>query len=98
MNFQEFILLALIFKFSNINDFKMKKVFFMALGMGMLVSLVGCKKEYSCECKTDFGFLASDSTITYTYESAKRKDAEDACAAAETGFKTADASATCTLR
>lgn len=48
----------------------MKKVLFVA-ALGML-TLASCKKEYTCTC--------TDGTGTVTTETAKGKDATDACA------------------
>ena len=75
----------------------MKKALFVLMASGMFLGMVGCKKDYTCDCKVNFG-LSTDSTFSFTYEGAKKSDAEDGCAAAETTYKLVDANASCSLK
>ena len=53
----------------------MKKVLFSALVLGAM-TLVSCKKDYTCECTSTNG--SSSSTVSYTFNATK-KDAKEAC-------------------
>jgi hypothetical protein len=74
---------------------KMVRNLTFALGLVGLLSLASCTKDYSCSCTLDYG--QGDTTITLLYEGVKKGDAEEGCTAAETTYKIADPSATCTL-
>lgn len=65
----------------------MKKVLFAFLVAGaMAVGLTSCKKDYNCTC--NYTFSSTDTTVTYTYPSVKKSDAEDACDLAQTSLTT----------
>lgn len=51
-------------------------MFFLATGVA-LISLSSCKKDYTCECDYDQG--SATGTVTYDFNDAKKKDAQDAC-------------------
>ena len=72
----------------------MKKTTSIILGMMFIGALVftGCKKDYTCEC------TVSGQSVSATYTKVKKKDATDACDAAQATYKTADPSASCSLK
>lgn len=70
----------------------MKKLFVVAAVALIVVSFSSCKKDYTCTCKGD-----TMGSIVLPFNDAKKADAQDACDAAETTYKNADATCTCTL-
>ncbi len=69
----------------------MKKVLMITVLAGL--SFASCKKDYTCACKGDSNFPA----INLEYKDVKKADAEDACKAAETTYKIANSSVTCSI-
>jgi hypothetical protein len=69
---------------------KMKKLMLVAVVAAF--GMVSCKKDYTCEC------TVSGATLKVEYSKVKKKDAETSCDSAETTYKQADASASCTLK
>lgn len=66
----------------------MKNLFIFAILFSAVTMLSSCKKDYTCDCGNEGKFQFND---------VKKKDAEDACKNAETGFKMLNASASCKL-
>ena len=65
------------------------------LGLFIVGALsTSCKKDYTCECKDVFVL----GEVNIEIENAKKSDAEDACDSAQATYRTASASATCTLK
>jgi hypothetical protein len=75
----------------------MKKAMFLLLGAGMMLGMVACKKDYTCACTFKLAGATTSTTFNLLINDAKKSDAESACDQAETTYKIADASATCTL-
>lgn len=75
----------------------MKKVLFVVMATGMFLGLVGCNKDYTCECKYTDGAGAATS-FSATYEGVKKSKAEEACEAADATYKIIDANASCSLK
>jgi hypothetical protein len=74
----------------------MKKVFAITIVSAFILtlSLTSCKKDYTCECT----FTAPTAAITLPYENVSKKDAQDACDAAEVTYKNADPNASCEIK
>lgn len=53
----------------------MKKV--LVLSAVAMIALASCKKDYTCECTTEFN--GQTATSTAEIKDAKKSDAEDAC-------------------
>lgn len=75
----------------------MKKALFVLMASGMFLGLVGCKKDYTCDCSVNYG-SSIDSTFSFTYEGVKKSKAEEGCEAAETTYKLVDPNASCALK
>ena len=65
----------------------MKKFSLLMITGLMFAGLVGCKKDYTCECKYKITAIALDTTISYTYEGVKKSDAEASCEASDAALK-----------
>ena len=74
----------------------MKKGLLLIAGAAFILALgfTSCKKDYTCECT----FSAGTPSISLPYTKVKKKDAKDACSAAETTYKIVDAAASCELK
>ncbi len=75
----------------------MKKGFLILLSAGMMLGLVACKKDYSCDCTFKSLGATTSTTLSLLINDASKSDATDACDAAETTYKIVDATASCTL-
>jgi hypothetical protein len=62
-----------------------------SLGVFGVMALTSCKKDYTCDCTVD----GQDTAIPLM--DTKKKDATDACDAAETTYGSNGASSSCTL-
>jgi len=69
-----------------------KAILIGGLGVFGVIALASCKKDYVCECDVD------GQELNVAIQDAKKKDAQDACDAAETTYSSGGGSATCTLK
>jgi hypothetical protein len=62
----------------------MKKVLTIAAVVALTASFTSCKKDYTCDCTYTYEVLGVEETVDYTYEynKVKKKDATEACDAA----------------
>jgi hypothetical protein len=70
----------------------MKKFLFVIVSAALLMSFQSCKKDYTCKCTLTAG------NVDIAYTKVKKSDAQESCDAAETTYKTADATANCDLQ
>lgn len=71
----------------------MKKV--IAFAAVAMIALASCKKDYTCDCEITMNGETTDMSIPI--KDAKKKDAQDACDAAETTYANGG-SASCELK
>lgn len=69
----------------------MKKVLVVA-ALSIFV-LASCKKDYTCKCT-----FTNGSTLNIEYQKAKKGDAEDGCASAQTTYQGGDSGAKCAIQ
>lgn len=55
-----------------------KKMMIIATALMLPISLISCKKDYTCTC-TSTDALGSESTQVYELENQTLRDADDAC-------------------
>lgn len=69
----------------------MKRSLVLILAVMFVLGMVSCKKDYTCTC------TIAGQTVPTEYMDVKKKDAEDACDAAQTAARLVDPNANCSL-
>ncbi len=70
------------------------KQIILSLSLVFLFVFCACKKDFTCECTTENPLGGNDFVVPYNIEKAKKKQAEEACAAKEAESE----NTTCTLK
>lgn len=76
------------------------KLFFFAVAAFGILAFSGCKKEFrdfTCECRTNFGISGADTTFTAEYIQVLKEDAQTICDSALAAYQADDPAATCTM-